>query len=545
MKALLQKLTKYPFFVLWVILCLLYLPARRAGFVTDAIDWLQDIHSLGFWDYLNRSNSTIHALYQFTQLSSLGFYKLFGVHRLPWFLLFTLLQAVNGYLLFKICKNFFQDARLKNAGQVAFVGALLFCVSPYLSEVLVWKACYHYLQSFLMMLLVLRSLQLYLKNPRKILPVFAALLFFLSSFSLEIFYLTPILSASIIWFYSKIERPNKSNAVKTLLLFVLPQVLVFGFHLLLFHRVYGEWISHGNSGILALPIAAHFSKFLDYIFHLFFFGRFWPQALKEKAYLFFEKPTVFFTVSALALGLISFVILKIKSNIERRLGLLLGFWMLLAIAFVLPLPLEHLFDTAGNRYLYLVIAFAAVFFSFLGSIFLEKIIKVLLLFSFLGVSCFLTLRSNRHWQTSEQISSRLLRDFPNPNGRTIIFLNLPYCYKGIPMINAWPYGNFKRMHNMLYSPSINVPAYDGAAFNMVSPNDGATAEYVNDSTIKITLEQWGTWWWYKDFGGYSYETPDYALNMRDQGHWYELTMKKPRENFLILYLRNGAWNELK
>ena len=126
----------------------------------------------------------------------------------------------------------------------------------------------------------------------------------------------------------------------------------------------------------------------------------------------------------------------------------------------------------------------------------------------------------------------------------MIMLSLPYCYKGVPMINAFPYSNFQRTHNMLEAPPITEKVYDAAAFNMASPNDGSEVEVVNDSTVKVTLLQWGTWWWYKDFGGYSYETPDYRLDMRDQGHWYEIILKRPMNEYQLLYQVGNSWKEV-
>src|SRR6187397_2063174 len=76
----------HPFIWFCLVLGVLYAPAWRAGFVTDAIDWLNDVKTLSFRDYLNQPHSTVHSLYQLTQLTTLGLYKLFGTARLPWHL---------------------------------------------------------------------------------------------------------------------------------------------------------------------------------------------------------------------------------------------------------------------------------------------------------------------------------------------------------------------------------------------------------------------------------------------------------------------------
>ena len=46
-------------------------------------------------------------------------------------------------------------------------------------------------------------------------------------------------------------------------------------------------------------------------------------------------------------------------------------------------------------------------------------------------------------------------------------------------------------------------------------------------------------------GGQSYENNDYKLNLKDPGHMYEMTLKKPAANYLLLYQQGGQWKELK
>jgi hypothetical protein len=76
---------------------------------------------------------------------------------------------------------------------------------------------------------------------------------------------------------------------------------------------------------------------------------------------------------------------------------------------------------------------------------------------------------------------------------------------------------------------------------MLSPDDGVHVKVVNDSMLNVTLNNWGTWWWHNFMGGYSYTTEVFKLNMVDQGHWYELTLTKPIESYLVLYSVGGEW----
>ena len=533
----------YPAITFWLLVEVFYALAWRAGFVTDAVDWLHDMNTLPFGTYLNRSHSTIHALYQTTQLVTFGFYKLFGTARLPWHLLFTTMHAGVAYLLYLLCGNLFKDASLRRPRRIAFWGAVLVCICPYCAEVLVWKACFHYLQALLLLFGILRCVQDFIYAPRPAMPWLAAGLFVASALALEVFYLAPFFTATVLLYYGRLGW-NGAVMRRAWRHFVLPQVGIIAVQLLLFHLIYGEWASHGTGGAFAFPLRDHLVKGAQYSFHLLFFGRFWPQLPKEAAYAICEKAAVLSLGYCLLAGFLFILWRKARKGYGRdQVGLLLMVWLLLAIGLALPMPLEKLFDTAGNRYLYPAAVIGCMLIALLGDALPRRWMMMGLIGLWACVSATLTLRSVRHWQTSERINESLLTQIPPAGGRTTILMSMPYCYKGIPMINAWPSGNFARMREVLYTP-LPQKVWDGAAFNMASLTDGSAAESVNDSTMKVTLKQWGTWWWYLDFGAYSYQTPDYRVDMRDPGHWYCLILKRPRREYQLLYQDGDRWREL-
>jgi hypothetical protein len=532
----------YPLLLFWIVLAVLYAPAWRAGFVTDAIDWLYDARTLPFNDYLNRPHSAIHALYQTTQLVTLGVYKIFGTARLPWYLLFVTLQALAAYLLFFLCYHLFGAASMRNRWSVAFGGAMLFCMSPYISEVLVWKACFHYLQGLILILSILICVERYIYTQARKCVWIAAALFLLSSFSLEVFYLTPFFTATLLYYYRRLGW-HQALRRRTWLLFLLPQIVIWALHLFIFHLTYGEWGSHGTEGALAIPFEDQLSKAGKYIYHLLLFGRYWPQEAKEKVYVLLEKTWLLYLILFTVLVLVGWLGRRAYKGYGRgQVSLLLFTWTLLALALTLPLSFEKLFDLPGNRYLYLAVAFSSMLLSLLWHSIRWRWLKVGLACGWIGLAVFLTLRTNRHWQTSERISRHLLESYQESPGKTTVLLSMPYCYKGIPMVNAWPNGNFARMREVLLDKAPKGKIYDGMAANMIAPSNGSEAAFVNDSTVKVTLLQWCTWWWYMDFGGYSYDTPDYRIDMRDQGHWYEMILKKPADQYQLLYQVGDKWH---
>src|SRR6478609_2523712 len=94
---------------LWLVVTLVYLPAWKGGFQQDFHGWLQMYTDLSFKDAMNRKSADIISFYQITQLQLYVWTWLFGVHQLPWFLLFTGLHALNGTLLYTICSRLMKD----------------------------------------------------------------------------------------------------------------------------------------------------------------------------------------------------------------------------------------------------------------------------------------------------------------------------------------------------------------------------------------------------------------------------------------------------
>ena len=179
----LNALVKQSVFVFSVFLFLtlfLYLPTIQAGFVTDVTSGIERIQGQPF------SN----IIYSFgfpalNQLSVLGFYLLytiFGLNGLPWYLIFCSLHAFNAFLSYIIFSRLFQQYKIKRAASISLIGALLFLLSPYQTEVLVWRACLNYLLVTAFILLSLFSLIRYLETEKTNLSFWNPWMLFARSF---------------------------------------------------------------------------------------------------------------------------------------------------------------------------------------------------------------------------------------------------------------------------------------------------------------------------------------------------------------------------
>ena len=150
---------------------------------------------------------------------------------------------------------------------------------------------------------------------------------------------------------------------------------------------------------------------------------------------------------------------------------------------------------------------------------------------------------SRYWGKSYKVDYGLLQQLPDAGDKILVLLNLPESMHGVPMIGSEKDSEYKLMHNLLLpAKAISNKVYDGLSYNMETPEDGVHTLVLNDSMVRVTLNQWGTWWWYEGQGGHSYENEDYKLNMIDGGRFYELTLKQPAARYLLLYQVGDQWH---
>ena len=524
---------------------MLYLPAARAGFVADFTGWLDQTIHYGFWDNINRTHFKVQSLYQFTQLNTWLFYQIAGTRPWAWHLLFVTLHAINSALLYRLCLRLLADSGIKSAAIIALSASLLFCITPSAGEVVVWEPSFHYLQGLLLMLLVLNWTVSYIHTGRRTYPLLITVVFFLSTFSLEIFYITPWLVLTLAVFYRANDSFDRNVLRKVLLSIFLPQVLLFLLHLVLFRLYYGSWVAHIGSGAVSTAIQDGLGKPAKLLFHLLFLGRFMPDAVRKWIYAACDSKVgiaVFFGLIVLAYG---YIILRFKQfkGKGRVLALMLT-WVLITLALLVPLWLGDTMLIIYDRYTYFTGAFVFCCVAIIISFISIAAVRLLLVAAYALINIRFTIQVARYWMKSERIVSALLASFIPTNGKTTLLLNIPQTMRGAAMIGAEEESEFRMLHDGLYPDKAigkDARIYDGMAYNMLTPADGAHVTVLNDSTIRVTLNQWGTWWWYGMRGGGSYTTPDYSVNMIDGGHVYELTLKHPAEGYLLLYQQGDRW----
>ncbi len=534
-----KKRSAVSIFISSVVLFLLYLPAMRAGFVGDYFkDWLQVIQTESFWNYLNRSGTA--TLYQFTQLITYLIYQIIGASRTGWHFVHITMHAVNCALLFAFVKKLLNDSKINQGKSIAVCITLLFIVSPYNSEVIVHEPCLHYTFGFCMMVLPLLWLLKFLENGRKKYLIWIVLLYIPASFSLEVFYLTPwIILLFAIYYCFHLNRDLQKFRIIVVRAF-LPMMIIFLVHILLVRSITHTTLPHQVSSSASDLLAHYNSKVLKYVFHILCGGRFFSQELKTGVYRIAESSQAIAVFHAFIAMLIFFLFLK-KTGIRIKLIGILTLICLLLIAVVTPREFPEMQRVVLDRYMYFAMPFTYLVFAIFITTPRFQYIALVIFIAFTALNIFWLRQINVGWHKSNQLVEELLESFPVANEKITLLLNTPENYGGILMIGSNKPSALKTAYNTKHEQKITGKVEDIASFNMTDMKDGAHVKVINDSVVQVTLNQWGTWWWFHYIGATSYQNDLYGLDIKDVGRWYELVLRKPANLYQLLFVNEGSW----
>lgn len=519
----------------WLLLFIIYLPAARSGMVGDSIGWLDSIRNDGFFPYLNRSRYHAYSFYQFTLLINWICYQLWGVNPLMWHLLSLTLHALNATLLCVFLGRLFRDAQLPYGQMLAPAAVLLYVVSPYNVEVVVWEASYHYLQGFLIILIILLLAQRFLHRPGAAPVLWSALLYFLSIFSLEFFYLTPLFVGTLAVFYRTALGYDLRICRRLIVYFCLPQLLMLLLHFGLFHLVYGAEVPHVGADFRKMNMGYFATRPPEYLFHLLW-GRFFPDEVRHGVHRLattYPFAAAFYSC-LLALG--AYLLFRFRSLfMHARIAGLFFLWMLFSVTLLLPLWFPAVLLSVSDRYLYLLAAFYFITLVVLLSRLKSRTLKTTIWFIAFGLNIGFSVMLTRYWGISTKMIDALETHVPVVPGKTILVLNSPASYKGVAMIGCTFESEFKLVNQLLYGNTIPNRMSDVLGYNLASPRDGANVQVLDDSTVQVNMRHRDINFWFGGTDGSHLETPFYRITRQDTGLWYRLVLKGDPAQYQLLY----------
>ncbi|HUM47337.1 MAG TPA: hypothetical protein PLD84_10430, partial [Chitinophagales bacterium] len=476
------------FFFLLVLV--FYFPTRYAGFVTDFFGWQLEFDQGSWKDVLTTFHW--HANQQVAAFFFFSMYKIFGMNGWGWYLVFSLLHGANGWLAYKLFSRLFEKHALPHAKLIALTGSVLFLLSPYNAEVLVWRVCIHYLlATFFMLLLLYRSISfLETGNKMYLWQVFG--LFFLSLFTLEISLATPALSfiIAVTWMMNglsvKISR-------KRLMFLIIPQFALIGFFFLLNKLLLNEWVGHYGAAVhLNISFVDVASKYFKYLLKYLLFFRFWDYNFQMKIFSFIEnKVFLFFLYGFLVIALLLVIGYFRKISTRLKLVTMSALLFFAALTPVITLYMVTLLYGENDRYGYLAAIFFWMMMTLLFSLLPKKFFYGITAAT-LVVTVFFLLKMNAWWAENDRIYKSLLDDFRWYDKEEVVILNLPDNYHGLYMFRIYnqPSG-LKEALAFIHKKQFTGEMHEVTQYNMMTPTDAVNVKADSADQLKVTLSQWG------------------------------------------------------
>jgi hypothetical protein len=535
------------FFLFFALTVLLYGNTYKAGFVTDFMGWLSNFDHYSFKAVLNSEANNIKSFYHFTHLLMYGMTAVFGRSGLPWFLLFSALFSLNAYLVFRLFIKIFEALGVENGRIIAWIGVLAFVLSPYQAEVMVWRASFHYLTAFAMMLGIVNLSLAYLENPLPKYVYWATGIFICSVFALEFFLFTPFVVALLMTFWW-LNFPNSFNLKKVILGFVLTPLSIMGVYFISHYFIRGEWFAHGRGAAnLNLLSLNSFSTYGKYVLKELFFVRYFTPAVKHKIFNQMDSPSLAWVISIVLIAITALGLLYFKRYSPKNKALFFSF----SVFSLLLVPVLNLYFawellSENDRYGYMASAFLFMAFTLVLSQ-LPKPVFYGLSLMYLLISSYFLLKTNRLWHASEKVYSSLTESFHWWEAEEVLVLNAPDNYQGIPLFRVYENDSGIREAAEVYNKRpVKAKMLDVLQYNLTSPTDGANVRVESDSVLVVSLNQWGNWWFHKGIGAANYETADYQvkIDFNGCGRCYKLILKNRKANRVILFQNAGALKEV-
>ncbi len=376
------------------------------------------------------------------------------------------------------------------------------------------------------------------------------LVYALSSFMLELFYLTP---AFVFIVLSALDTGGAISAKVfkgALLKIVLPQVLIFLFHLFLFHLIYGRWIAHYSMDLGAAFTPSNvIIQLSKYAVHVLTIERFLPNGIRMSLYHFIEHRVVWFIIGSGIVACLLFGLKGYKKTNEKRKAIFVLFlFSLLSCVLIIQMWYDDVMMMMTDRYYYL----PGIFFFLLASSILFysggfKKLQYAIGGLFLIACIWGAEKMVFKFRAAGKVQSGTVKNFKWQNADTVLLLNLPNNFDGIFIAPTNPDSTecLNSHYNVFMGHHLKPKIYDVSSYNIQNRWDGVHVVVLDSLSLKVTLNNAGSWWWFGTLGASDYENELYRLEFIENGFSYQLHFKHPpAPGIVILYQVGEAWKRV-
>lgn len=530
----------YVFILYFAVSCLVYFRAYGAHFLDDTISWMYFFKQDGWSTFYSSFHFT--SLYYGHDVLYNLLYLFFGTYALPWFIVLMLVHAANAFCSYVFFKKLFERREVQNTEKIAIGGSVLFLLSPYQTENVVWGATLHYGVSMLLLWAGFYFYEKFLQHKKVIHLLMFYAMFMIALVTLEISLVFPGLFFIVFAFLWQNTFSIK-HVWMSCRYIALPMAVIIVGYFLANNYVHGSFIGHYGDEhtktlfTLQTPITMlqYFAKYLFYVHFLVYDKR-------DLLYSIINHPLILIVVAGLSI-LISWYVYTKHTELRKRLFLI---WGLLMLALVVLIPVASMYfmylnQVQNDRLGYFFSLFLFMLLAYLLSLATKKyfFIIVILLSIF---NIFLLQDYTQRWKHASEIQKIAMDTFRWYDAEKVYVLNQPCYFEGV-----YVFRNDARMDRSL-SVLKNIEMYgriqEVAWANMQDLSNNITVEQMDSLTLKVTLNEWGRWFWVGDKGAYDYKTDFAEVDFDEWNHSYTVRFKMcPTVHEPVIYYTPQGWKE--
>lgn len=537
---------KFPLLLLFgaysIIAFCFYVKSYNSLLIDDGIAGLVDFEKQGYSGFFNSFN--FPSLYYMHDLAMLLIYGIAGKSSFAWFLFMLGMHCLCATLAFRLFRLLYTLFGIAHASYIAIAGSVLFLLSPYQTENILWAATIHYGIALLVLLstsiYIINSLTSHTFQGKQIAIILFLHVAALSSLEIALVFPAVYFFTGAAVIYSGKTQISLLRFSATLL---VPLIILSIAYFALTYLLKGMIIPHyGNDHLQNLSFANYIVTTAKHTVKLVTYTHFANYHWREIVYTFCERWKV--------ISVILFIVLIIAGAIAyaaaKKNGLALFLLLVLCggiVLFpVLNMYFMYLFTPENDRltyffslFLYQIIALLAI------SVSMRWGAALLCIYACIGL-VLLTMQVSK-WHEAGKVHSSLLHSFAWSNSPQVYVLNQPSNYKGV-----YEFRTNRRLSRALYFFN-GIDMEDRITHILssaqVSMHDYTNVQIINDTTLQVDFITNGGWLMNNQVGASDYSTNVYSVTVDPWKPSYKVVFHNKPKGAVYVYATGNAFKKLE